>query len=103
MEVARLRQVSSSFPSSIPTPHVRHPLDLDVAADIATNSDNVNGAGRAIANPTQVTGSVSIESCTAACFNAGFGVSGTEFAEYVSTLFPPDYQLTLRLISLKKQ
>jgi hypothetical protein len=42
-----------------------------------------NGPGRSIANPTTVTGKVSIETCTTACFNAGFGISGTEFAECV--------------------
>ena len=48
--------------------------------------DNVNGQGRAIANPTAVAGgsaNVSIESCTTACFNAGFGIAGAEFAECV--------------------
>ncbi|KDR73047.1 hypothetical protein GALMADRAFT_142740 [Galerina marginata CBS 339.88] len=42
--------------------------------------DNVNGAGRSIANPTNVVGQVSIETCTTACFNAGFGIAGAEFA-----------------------
>ena len=52
--------------------------------------DNVNGQGRAIANPTAVAGgsaNVSIESCTTACFNAGFGIAGTEFAAYVFQFF----------------
>ncbi|KDR73046.1 hypothetical protein GALMADRAFT_142739 [Galerina marginata CBS 339.88] len=44
-------------------------------------TDNVNGAGRTIANPTAVTGQVSIESCTTACFNGGFRFAGTEFAD----------------------
>lgn len=59
--------------------------------------DNVNGQGRAIANPTAVAGgstNVSIESCTTACFNAGFGIAGTEYSEYVFKNFF-FYQYTL--------
>ncbi|KAF9484627.1 copper radical oxidase [Pholiota conissans] len=41
-------------------------------------SDNVNG--RALPNQVNTVGSVTIESCTTACFNAGFGVSGAEFS-----------------------
>ncbi|KAF8908562.1 copper radical oxidase with WSC domains [Gymnopilus junonius] len=44
-------------------------------------ADNVNGAGRAIANGIDTTGPVTIESCTTACFNAGFGIAGAEFAD----------------------
>ncbi|KAF4622575.1 hypothetical protein D9613_009394 [Agrocybe pediades] len=44
-------------------------------------TDNVNGAGRSLPNPTTPNGQVSIESCTTACFNAGFRLSGTEFAD----------------------
>ena len=44
-------------------------------------SDNVNGAGRSIANGVNTVGPVTIESCTTACFNAGFAFAGAEFAE----------------------
>ncbi|KAF8196991.1 glyoxal oxidase N-terminus-domain-containing protein [Pholiota molesta] len=41
-------------------------------------TDNVNG--RALANGEATTGDVTIESCTTACFNAGFGIAGAEFS-----------------------
>ncbi|KAF8151649.1 hypothetical protein B0H34DRAFT_801346 [Crassisporium funariophilum] len=43
-------------------------------------TDGVNGV-RTIGIPTPVTGQVSIETCTTACFNAGLSISGTEFAD----------------------
>ncbi|KAJ6532912.1 galactose oxidase [Mycena vulgaris] len=44
-------------------------------------SDNVDGAGRALANGVNVVGQVSLETCTSACFDAGMPFSGTEFAD----------------------
>jgi hypothetical protein len=55
----------------------------------SVHRDNVNGAGRAIANGVSVAGggaNNSIESCTTACFNAGYGIAGAEYAEYVFNL-----------------
>lgn len=43
-------------------------------------SDNVDG--RALPIATAVTGQVTIESCTTACFNTGYQFSGAEYAEY---------------------
>ncbi|KAF9448413.1 copper radical oxidase [Macrolepiota fuliginosa MF-IS2] len=43
-------------------------------------TDAVNGAPRSLANAMNTNGPVDIETCTTACFNAGFHLSGTEFA-----------------------
>ncbi|KAF9005041.1 copper radical oxidase with WSC domains [Cyathus striatus] len=43
-------------------------------------TDNTNNAGRTLNVGTDVTGQVTIASCTTACFNGGFRFAGTEFA-----------------------
>jgi hypothetical protein len=43
-------------------------------------SDNVNGAGRTLAVGMPVTGDLTQAKCTTACFNAGFPLSGAEYA-----------------------
>lgn len=44
-------------------------------------SDNVNGAGRSLTVGMALATTTSIESCTSACFTAGYKLSGTEFGD----------------------
>ena len=50
------------------------------------NSDNVNGV-RSLSHGAAVAGQVTLESCTSACFNAGYRFSGAEYSAYVLTHF----------------
>lgn len=51
------------------------------APGLLTNcSDNVNGAGRTLGVGMPVTGDMTQAKCTTACFNAGFPLSGAEYA-----------------------
>lgn len=43
-------------------------------------SDAVNGAPRSLSVGMNTGGPVTTESCTAACFQGGYRLSGTEFA-----------------------
>ena len=53
---------------------------MSLIADVhAWSSDTA--AARTLNVPTQTDGSVSIETCTDACFNAGYPLAGTEFAD----------------------
>lgn len=47
-----------------------------------TPSDNVNNT-RTLSVPTFLTGPVTLEACTSACFKAGFRFSGAEYSSYV--------------------
>ena len=47
-------------------------------------SDNVNNAGRSLSTGVAVTGGLTMEKCTAACFAAGFPLAGGEYAGFVS-------------------
>ncbi|KAF8882972.1 copper radical oxidase [Infundibulicybe gibba] len=54
-------------------------------------SDAVNGAPRTLPNAMTPPGSLTIESCTTTCFNAGFQYSGTEFSDlYIHALESTD-------------
>lgn len=53
-------------------------------------SDNVNGAGRSLTTGVGVTGGLTMEKCTAACFAAGFPLAGGEYAGFVSVILSND-------------
>lgn len=46
-------------------------------------SDNVNGAGRTLTVGVAITGGLTMEKCTAACYNAGLPLAGSEYAGFV--------------------
>ena len=57
-----------------------------------SNSDNVNGQ-RVLTTGMGVDGQVSTETCTAACFNHGFRLAGTEYSGYVAFSIPRPFDL----------
>ncbi|KAJ6589404.1 copper radical oxidase [Mycena capillaripes] len=68
---------SGSEPPSPPT----IPLSIGKWESLGCYSDNLNGQGRSLVDKVDVEGQVALESCTAACFNAGMPLSGTEFSD----------------------
>lgn len=56
-------------------------------------SDNVNGV-RTLSVGTAVS-SVTLESCTSACFNAGYRFSGAEYSECVPASFGTNFHAKL--------
>lgn len=66
--------------------HFHQKTVVQVRSDLSflctLNSDNVNNSGRALTFGA-ATNPNTIESCTTACFNAGFGLAGAEFSTYV--------------------
>lgn len=49
-------------------------------SSIGCYSDNVNGAGRTLTVGVAITGGLTMEKCTAACYNAGLPLAGSEYA-----------------------
>ncbi|KAJ6479649.1 copper radical oxidase-like protein [Mycena sanguinolenta] len=64
-----------------PPPPPTIPLSIGNWKSLGCYSDNVNGQGRSLVDAVGVVGQVSLETCTAACFNAGMPFSGAEFAD----------------------
>ncbi|KAK7017651.1 galactose oxidase [Favolaschia claudopus] len=65
-----------------PPPPPTIPASIGKWVSLGCYSDNVDGQGRALPDGVNVdSGEVSLETCTAACFDAGLPFSGTEFAD----------------------
>ncbi|KAJ7364626.1 glyoxal oxidase N-terminus-domain-containing protein [Mycena albidolilacea] len=64
-----------------PPPPPTIPHSIGKWESLGCYSDNTNGQGRSLVDKVDVTGQVSLETCTAACFSAGMPFSGAEFAD----------------------
>ncbi|KAJ7487362.1 galactose oxidase [Mycena galericulata] len=64
-----------------PPPPPSIPASIGQWVSLGCYSDNVNGQGRALVDAVGVSGQVSLETCTTACFDAGMPFSGAEFAD----------------------
>ncbi|KAJ7202648.1 glyoxal oxidase N-terminus-domain-containing protein [Mycena pura] len=71
-----------------PPPKPSIPAAIGNWKTLGCYSDNVNGV-RSLPNGMAVTGVMTLEACTSACFAAGYPFSGAEFADECCTLISP--------------